>query len=60
MSIRCLVVKQVGIVVQSWSKQELAPYYVRVRDLLHDAVYDEETCIRLAALAAFSKFFDTW
>ncbi|KAG9412990.1 hypothetical protein AC1031_016011 [Aphanomyces cochlioides] len=35
-SVRCLVLRQIGIVVKSWTKPELAPYYDRMRDLHMD------------------------
>ncbi|KAG9413119.1 hypothetical protein AC1031_016143 [Aphanomyces cochlioides] len=59
-SIQCLVLKQVGIVLGSWTKPELEPYFDRMRDILHEALYDRNGCIRMAARAAFSSFCSTW
>ncbi|KAH9133443.1 hypothetical protein LEN26_007114 [Aphanomyces euteiches] len=59
-SVRCLVLRQVGIVLGSWTKPELEPYFDRLRDFLHDAMYDRNGCIRMAARAAFCNFCDVW
>ncbi|KAH9137425.1 hypothetical protein LEN26_002081 [Aphanomyces euteiches] len=59
-SVQCLVLKQVGIVLGSWTKPELEPYFDRMRDILHEALYDRNGCIRMAARAAFSTFCSTW
>ena len=39
-SIRCLALKQVGLVHRAWTKAELVPYYERVRAMLRDAMVE--------------------
>ncbi|KAH9149312.1 hypothetical protein AeRB84_007587, partial [Aphanomyces euteiches] len=59
-SVQCLVLRQVEIVLGSWTKVELEPYFDHIRDLLHNAMHDRHLDIRMAARAAFSNFCHTW
>ena len=59
-SIRCLALKQVGLVHRAWTKAELVPYYERVRAMLRDAMVEPNLFLRMAARAAFCHFCDTW
>ncbi|CAK4189893.1 unnamed protein product, partial [Aphanomyces euteiches] len=59
-SVQCLVLRQVEIVLGSWTKVELEPYFGHIRDLLHNAMHDRHLDIRMTARGAFSNFCHTW
>ncbi|KAF0738551.1 hypothetical protein AaE_008860 [Aphanomyces astaci] len=57
---RCLLVKQVPLILTSWPKPELDPHFGRLKTLLHNALHDKNHLVRAAARDAFCVFADTW
>ncbi|CAK4766599.1 unnamed protein product [Aphanomyces euteiches] len=57
---RHLVVKLLGITVESYTKEELEPEYSLLKDFVREALHDNFLLVRVEARQVFSSLYDTW
>ncbi|CAK4212528.1 unnamed protein product [Aphanomyces euteiches] len=58
--VRLLIEKQLPIIMQNWSKEELDPYYDRLKSHLQKALNDKNDQVRVKARQAFCNFCNIW
>ncbi|CAK4775199.1 unnamed protein product, partial [Aphanomyces euteiches] len=56
---RHLVVKLLGITVESYTKEELEPEYSLLKDFVREALHDNFLLVRVEARQVFSSLYDT-
>ncbi|CAK4210372.1 unnamed protein product [Aphanomyces euteiches] len=57
---RHLVVKLLGITLESCTKEELEPEYSLLKDFVREALHDNFLLVRVEARQVFSSLYDTW
>ncbi|KAG9416369.1 hypothetical protein AC1031_000767 [Aphanomyces cochlioides] len=57
---RHLVVKLLGITVETCTKEELEPEYSLLKDFVREALHDNFLLVRVEARQVFSSLYDTW
>ncbi|CAK4114783.1 unnamed protein product, partial [Aphanomyces euteiches] len=57
---RHLVVKLLGITVETCTKEELEPGYSLLKDFVREALHDNFLLVRVEARQVFSSLYDTW
>ncbi|KAH9181402.1 hypothetical protein AeNC1_016622 [Aphanomyces euteiches] len=57
---RHLVVKLLGITVETCTKEELEPEYLLLKDFVREALHDNFLLVRVEARQVFSSLYDTW
>ncbi|KAG9416478.1 hypothetical protein AC1031_000876 [Aphanomyces cochlioides] len=57
---RHLVVKLLGITVETCTKEELEPQYSLLKEFVREALHDNFLLVRVEARQVFSSLYDTW